>query len=572
MSEKTSLLDTASSESVSRDHRKNQIGIPTIILVVSFIYLVLLNTNATFRSLNGDNVELVKTPRTPAPSSSHIVFIHVDDMGWNDIGYQSTDLFECTPFIDALAAGGVKLVNYYVQQSCTPTRAALLTGKYAMHIGMQHDVIWADQPWGLPTSELILPQYLKEAANYATHIVGKWHLGHFTSAHLPLSRGFDTFFGFYSGYIDYFNHRAETHSCTDPDCFLDWQDGRNHLDQASGVGGSPAEVYSSYEMSSIACNIILQHKTIEDPLFLYYSPPNVHEPLMAPEAIFLQHEKILNSIPNKQRRTFAAMLIVFDEAVANVTQALQTAGMYDSTILVVASDNGANTLVQGSGSNYPLRGQKSYLFEGGVRVPAFVHSQLIPPTRRGASHEQLFHVTDWLPTFLDGMLDHGELLGGRSLNGVNQWESLLYGNSTVRTEFVYNIDPLGDYGKPLGFDIAALRVGKWKLITNELNVTRYPIPIADEIEQNRVPNNGVSGDTRYHFLFDLIADPEERVNLYDVHPEVVKNLTITLGLYRNRMANSEYCPWSDEDAKDTWRKVGNLVGPWRQDDDLECRS
>lgn len=570
MSVENHLLKELRNESYS--HQRKNHGL-MIFLIVSLAYLMLLKTDSIVRNINaGNSMQLVESTAIPGSSSPHIVFVHFDDMGWNDVGYQSTDLYECTPFIDDLAAGGVKLTNYYAQQSCTPTRAALLTGKYAMHIGMQHDVIWADQPWGLPTNEILLPQYLKEVAAYATHIVGKWHLGHFTNAHLPRSRGFDTFYGFYSGYIDYFNHRAETHSCIDSTCFLDWQDGKNHLNSESDVGKYSPEIYSTFELSSVACNIILQHKNAEHPLFMYYSPPNVHEPLMAPDELFVTHKRVLDTIPNKQRRTFAAMLISLDKSMENLTQALKTAGIYETAFLVVASDNGANTLVQGSGSNYPLRGQKGYLFEGGLRVPAFVHSPLIPYARRGVTYEQLFHVADWLPTFLDGMLHRGDLLGGHSLNGINQWNSLLYGNGSVRNEFVYNIDPLGDHGKPLGFDIAAIRVGKWKLITNELNVTRYPVPGANEVMQNRIPNNGASGDTRYHFLFDLVADPEERVNLYDSHPGIVKNLTITLGLYRNRMVDSEYCPWSDEDAKKIWTNGGSLIGPWRQDDDVECRT
>ena len=243
--------------------------------------------------------------------------------------------------------------------------------------------------------------------------------------------------------------------------------------------------------------------------------------------------------------------------------------MYDTTFLVFASDNGANTLVQGSGSNYPLRGQKGYLFDGGFRVPAFVHSPLIPPARRGVEYGELFHITDWLPTLLDGLIDSRAVLEGKSLNGVSHWAALVHGNGSVpRTEVLYNIDTLGSDGRPLGFDVAALRVGRWKLIENELNVTTYPVPEADEVLPNRVPNNGEPSEARHSFLFDLEADPEERVDLYTARPDVVANLTAILAIkYRSRMVESEYCSLSDNMSHATWRQQGSFIGPWRDVND-----
>ena len=372
-------------------------------------------------------------------------------------------------------------------------------------------------------------------------------------------------------YIDYFDHRSETHECVEADeggegCFFDWQTGSGPTE--------PTGEYSTYEMAAVADDIIRSHDAAATPLFLYLALPNVHEPLQAPDHVQAAHAAVLDAIPNAQRRTFAAMLVVLDEAVANVTSSLQAAGLYDETFIVFASDNGANTLVQGSGSNWPLRGQKGYLFEGAYRVPAFVHSPLIPAARRGASYDGLFHVSDWLPTFLDGMLDSQPLLAGHSLNGASQWGALVQADgSTPRDEVLYNIDTLGDTGKPLGYDVAALRVGRWKLITNELNVSTYPVPHSDAIAQNRVPNNGEADDTRYSFLFDLEADPNESTNLYDsaAHAGVLANLTETLAVkYRSRMTGSVCCPNADNASYAAWRESGNFIGPWRDDSDLAC--
>jgi hypothetical protein len=171
-------------------------------------------------------------PSTPM----HVVFFVVDDQGWNDVGYLSTDLFDLTPTIDALAADGVKLTNYYSLPTCTPARASLLTGLYTINTGMQHGVITSNYPFALPLDLAIVPQYFQErsggggggsaflrlmffsfyyrqAAGYKTAMFGKWHLGHFRHAHLPRARGFDDFVGFYSGYLNHFTHVRTAFSC-----------------------------------------------------------------------------------------------------------------------------------------------------------------------------------------------------------------------------------------------------------------------------------------------------------------------------------------------------------------------
>ena len=188
------------------------------------------------------------------PTHPHIVFFLVDDMGWNDIGYQSTDIPLATPFMDELASTGVKLDKYYSEMECTPARAALMTGKMPIKLGMQHECITPTSEWGLPTREATMASMLKESGAYLTHIVGKWDLGHyaeelwptavrrtpfpppshlsqcsFFEAHVlstpprraltaflpplllpfpaPLQRGFDTFYGLACyGYDDYATH------------------------------------------------------------------------------------------------------------------------------------------------------------------------------------------------------------------------------------------------------------------------------------------------------------------------------------------------------------------------------
>ena len=162
---------------------------------------------------------------------THILLIVADDYGWSDVGYHGSVIQ--TPNLDQLSGDGVTLDNYYVQPFCTPTRSALMTGRYPIHTGMQHFVITSAQPYGLPTNVAILPQRLKEAG-YQTHIVGKWNLGYFSEPYLPVKRGFDSFFGYYNGAEDYFTHRRLG--------FLDLRDGEKQATDYDGVYSAHAFV------------------------------------------------------------------------------------------------------------------------------------------------------------------------------------------------------------------------------------------------------------------------------------------------------------------------------------------
>lgn len=140
-----------------------------------------------------------------ADSRPNIVHILADDLGWADVGFHGSDIK--TPTLDQLAQGGAKLEQFYVQPMCTPTRAALMTGRYPLRYGLQTLVIPASMSYGLPMDEWLLPQALKEAG-YATAIIGKWHLGHAKREFWPMQRGFDYQYGAQLGEIDYFTHEV----------------------------------------------------------------------------------------------------------------------------------------------------------------------------------------------------------------------------------------------------------------------------------------------------------------------------------------------------------------------------
>jgi arylsulfatase A-like enzyme len=248
---------------------------------------------------------------------------------------------------------------------------------------------------------------------------------------------------------------------------------------------------------------------------------------------------MLSTIPNKGRRTFAAMTIYLDDVISKMVDAFKAANMWESTVLVYASDNGGDPPAVGCGSNWPLRGRKATLYEGGVKVPAFIHSPLISSSSRGITYDNMMHVTDWLPTLIEGVLGRKDLLVSneipgstrqrQGLDGVNQWTELLRGGGGLssplapRSETLLNIDYLwGLKSSWQSYDTAAIIVGHWKLILKEVNETVWPTPTNLDNDFSRAPAiaDG-SGTDVFNWLFNLADDPTESENLYDVYPEKV---------------------------------------------------
>ncbi|RXG59692.1 Arylsulfatase B, partial [Armadillidium vulgare] len=276
---------------------------------------------------------------------------------WNDVGFHGSNLIS-TPNIDALAYSGVILNNYYVQPLCTPSRGAFLTGMYPIHTGLQHHVILSTTPYGLPLNFTLFPHYLK-GLGYSTRLVGKWHLGHFRKEYTPTFRDFESHYGYWTGVIDYYNY---------------------------------TDAFESVK-------IINEHDPSK-PLFLFLSHLATHvggnpgTPLQAPE----EDIQRFSHIKDEKRRIFAAMLWKLDESVGRVIKALQDNNMLDNSIVVFTTDNGGDSSGHsgGAASNWPLRGTKNSMWEGGVRGSAFIWSSLLK--KPGRVSMEMMHITDWFPT------------------------------------------------------------------------------------------------------------------------------------------------------------------------------
>ncbi|XP_055855439.1 arylsulfatase B-like [Episyrphus balteatus] len=400
-------------------------------LQLRFVHFVLLS-------------ELFMQITVGATKQPNIVIIMADDMGFDDVSFRGSNEF-LTPNIDALAFSGVILNRYYVPAMCTPSRSALMTGKNPINIGMQHFVIPNDQPWGLPLTEKTLAQYFKEAG-YFTSLIGKWHLGFSKKVYTPLYRGFDHHYGYYGGYVDYYDQTLYSTSAN----YSRGHDFRNNLKITRDNQGT----YVTDSLTEEAEHLIKNHDT-EIPLLLILSELAPHsgnpdKPFQAPAE---EIEKFKH-ITDPDRRTYAAMVSKLDESVGKVVEALDAKGILDNTILLFYSDNGAPVkgLHANEGSNYPFRGQKNSPWEGGIRSAGAIWSPLIQ--NGGRLWNQTMHVSDWLPTLASAA--GIKLSEDLNLDGLNLWRNLTKGSEPTRRKIVHNIDDI--------FQYVSYSSGKWKYI------------------------------------------------------------------------------------------------------------
>ncbi|XP_070706474.1 arylsulfatase B [Pempheris klunzingeri] len=499
-------------------------------------------------------------PVVPAAQLPHIVFVLADDFGWYDVGYHSSEIR--TPNLDQLSAEGVRLENYYVQPLCTPSRNQLMTGRYQIHTGMQHQIIWPCQPYCVPLGEKMLPQLMREAG-YATHMVGKWHLGMYKKDCLPTRRGFDTYFGYLTGSEDYYTHTrcSPIAALNLTRCALDLRDGE---EVATGYKG----VYSTELLSQRAVSIIGKHDS-NKPLFLYVALQAVHAPLQVPERYVAPY----SFIKDHPRRTYAGMVSAMDEAVGNITVALQQGGLWNNTVLVFSTDNGGQTLR--GGSNWPLRGRKWSLWEGGIRGVGFVASPLLK--RSGTVSHELIHISDWLPTLVG--LAGGSTNGTKPLDGFNVWNTISKGLASPRLELLHNIDPLYNDIAPCpgmkhqltlaqvlgggsrtnsGFNVsihAAIRSSNWKLLTGYPGCAVW-FPRPGHNSSERRPSE--VDPLKPAMLFDIEKDPEERNEVSAQFPAVVEYL---LSRLRHHQKSASPINFPEDDPRCDPGPTG-AWGPW----------
>lgn len=419
----------------------------------------------------------------------NIIIIVADDLGWNDVGFNGSEIH--TPNLDALARGGVRLSRFYVQSSCSPTRAELMSGHSALELGVVRPFSKL-QPAGLPLPLRLLPEYFL-AAGYQTMLVGKWHLGFRRPEYLPTQRGFEHFYGNLTGGVGYWNH---VHGGG-----LDWQRNGATLRE---------EGYATHLLRDEATRVVRERDPAR-PFLLYLAFTAPHLPNEAPAAALAQY----GAIPDARRRAHAAMVTEMDAAIGALLDTLRDDDLLGQTLVLFFSDNGGlnpgvfpaplrravsvvdgwfgdaplplrvleflrTNVLDGAADNTPLRAGKQSVYEGGVRVPALAYW---PGTLAPATVDGVVTAADVLPTLLAAT---GLPPMARQGAGVNRWPVLRGAQMPRPTGYVVS-----------GLDGEAILRHPWKLV---------------------LPGGG-AGE-----LYNVSDDPGENVNIAEFEPQRVGQL------------------------------------------------
>lgn len=392
----------------------------------------------------------------------NVLLIVADDLGWSDVGWHGG--FAKTPVMDKLVKEGVELDQHYVQPVCTPTRTALMSGRYPGRFGPQ--ALAPSNLRAMPLGTLTLASMFK-SLGYSTAQSGKWHLGA-RPEWGPNAYGFDHGYGTLTGAADPWTHKYRHGPYEDT-----WhRDGKLFHEE-----GNATEL--------VAAEAERRIRELKGPWFIYVPFHAVHTPVDAPEEYKKLYEGVkFHEEPEKQdsRLRMAAMVSQLDAKIGQFVQALEQTGQREKTLIIFTSDNGGieslkNAYVGKVGhsplnsENDPLRGQKNTLYEGGTRVCAFASWPGTLPAMRLA---EPMHAVDWMPTLAD--LTGYSAPADARWDGVSQWP-LLKGAKVKRApRSIYIAHGSGD---------ASLRHGGWKLIVRKkggselYNITEDPFEKTD---------------------------------------------------------------------------------------------
>ncbi|MBR3271747.1 MAG: sulfatase-like hydrolase/transferase [Clostridia bacterium] len=419
-----------------------------------------------------------------------IIFL-TDDQGYGDLSCMGNTDF-LTPHIDALAENGARFTNWYSNSPvCSPSRASLLTGRYPGHAGVRAILAGHRRATGINASAPTIASALKPLG-YRTALVGKWHLG-LAEQSRPNQNGFDSFYGFMAGCLDYYSH------------IFYWSMADGHTNPTHDLWENNEEIYDNGRyltemISERAVETIRKSK--DEPFLLYVAYNAPHYPMHAPQ-------KYLDRFPDLpwDRRIMAAMLSAVDDGVGQICDELKRDGLWENTVIFFQSDNGpsreSRNWLDGRADPYyggmpgSLKGHKFSLFEGGIRVPGiFCWPGHIPA---GQVIDEPCAAMDVFPTLL-------QLAGGDpaayTLDGTDIWDVLTKGAPSPHEALFWEME-----------DQTALREGRYKLVLN------------GRLVEEETPKEPV-------FLADLSTDPGETVNLAAAMPERVQSMTARATAWR----------------------------------------
>lgn len=435
----------------------------------------------------------------------NVIVIVADDLGWADVGFHGNTQID-TPSLDRLAAEGTQLDRFYTTPICSPTRAALMTGRDPMRLGVAYSVIL---PWnnnGIHPGERFMPESFRDAG-YQTAMVGKWHLGHSQMSFHPNNRGFEHFYGHLHTEVGYFPPFANQGG-------KDFQlNGKTIDDQG----------YESYLLADEVSRYI-KARDKDKPFFVYMPFIAPHTPLDAPDDLKAKYADMEDRRePARSRQTdqtrfmmkmmgrdsarpmFAAVVDGMDQAIGRVLATLDQEGLADNTIVLFFSDNGGAAYASGGADNVPLRGGKGETFEGGIRVVSVMRWP--EQIEAGGKVSSIMSAMDVFPTLAAAAgIEPGNSF---KLDGRNMLPAITEGKMIPRHDYLFFASETPIRGS---FNLTAFN-DEWKLI--------------QEVRQ------GLMTAEVTNYLFNLNEDPYEYVNLSENNPRQVAKMASAIQQWRS---------------------------------------
>jgi arylsulfatase A-like enzyme len=446
---------------------------------------------------------ILASAQVTAAERPNVVVIVADDLGWADVGYHGGNID--TPSLDRLAEQGVQLNRFYTTPICSPTRAALMTGRDPMRLGVAYGVI---MPWdniGVNPAEHFMPESFG-AAGYQTAMVGKWHLGHAQMTYHPNERGFEHFYGHLHTEVGFYPPFANV-------------GGKDF--QVNGVTADD-EGYETYLLADEVSRYI-RERDRQKPFFIYMPFIAPHTPLDAPAELQEKYKDIDTDLPparsnqtdstrriskmlmrESARPMYAAVVDGMDQAIGQVLNTLDEEGLSDNTIVLFFSDNGGAAYSYGGADNAPLRGGKGETFEGGIRVVSLMRWP--EKLQGGQIFDQVMTVMDVFPTLADAA--GVDPLNTFEFDGSSLWPSISEGAMHTREDMIMFASEIPIYGS---FKLTAFD-NTWKLV--------------QEMEQDQLST------TVTNYLFKIADDPNEYNNLAAEYPDIVVSMSKAISEWR----------------------------------------
>jgi arylsulfatase B len=462
-----------------------------------------LKTHFVRTILAGIAVSILASAQVTAAERPNVIVIVADDLGWADVGYHGGNID--TPSLDRLAEQGVQLNRFYTTPICSPTRAALMTGRDPMRLGVAYGVI---MPWdniGVNPAEHFMPESFG-AAGYQTAMVGKWHLGHAQMTYHPNERGFEHFYGHLHTEVGFYPPFANV-------------GGKDF--QINGVTADD-EGYETYLLADEVSRYIRERDT-QKPFFIYMPFIAPHTPLDAPAELQEKYKDIDTDLPparsnqtdstrriskmlmrESARPMYAAVVDGMDQAIGQVLNTLDEEGLSDNTIVLFFSDNGGAAYSYGGADNAPLRGGKGETFEGGIRVVSLMRWP--EKLQGGQIFDQVMTVMDVFPTLADAA--GVDPLNTFEFDGSSLWPSISEGTTHTREDMIMFASEIPIYGS---FKLTAFD-NTWKLV--------------QEMEQDQLST------TVTNYLFKIADDPNEYNNLAAEYPDIVVSMSKAISEWR----------------------------------------